>query len=122
LGIDYAEALTGFEFRGRHGTAVLRGVVVAAEYQEAVEAIIAGFKYEREREREYEHEKNILNMWRRFYVGLRIKNRVDAYASDGEVNDENLSGLSGDYENGNAIADDKEYIDDGEEGGGFFPE
>ncbi|EHK98962.1 putative DNA repair protein rhp41 [Glarea lozoyensis 74030] len=124
LGIDYAEALTGFDFRGRHGTAVLKGVVVAAEYQEAVEAIIAGFRYEREREREYEREMKVLNMWRRFVVGIRIKNRVDAYASDGEANDENLSGPSshGGYDNGNAVADDKEYIDDSEEGGGFFPE
>ncbi|KAF4628956.1 hypothetical protein G7Y89_g9193 [Cudoniella acicularis] len=58
LGIDYADALIGFEFRGRHGTAVLKGVVVASGYREAVEAVIE--------------------------VGLRIKKRVDGYVIEGE--------------------------------------
>jgi xeroderma pigmentosum group C-complementing protein len=125
LGIDFAEALTGFEFKGRHGTAVFKGIVVAAEYREAVEAVIAGFRYERQREREYERELMVLKMWRRFHFGLRIKNRVDAYASDGEANVENFQKprLSGDDENANGQEGDNQYIDDGdEEGGGFFPE
>ncbi|KAH1601473.1 hypothetical protein KXX34_003836 [Aspergillus fumigatus] len=35
LGIDYTDAVTGFDFKGRHGTAVFQGIVVASECQEA---------------------------------------------------------------------------------------
>jgi xeroderma pigmentosum group C-complementing protein len=128
LGIDYAEALTGFEFKGRHGTAVLKGIVVAAEYQEAVEAVIDGFRYERQREREYERELAVLKMWRRFLAGLRIKNRVDAYASDGEASAEDipspsLSDREKKDESESDFQDDQNYDDNAdEEGGGFFPE
>src|SRR6202034_2094070 len=42
LGVDYADAVTGFDFKGRQGTAIVNGIVVAAEYREAfVEAIRA---------------------------------------------------------------------------------
>jgi xeroderma pigmentosum group C-complementing protein len=107
----------------------LKGVVVAAEYQEAVEAVIDGFRYERQREREYERELVVLKMWRRFLAGLRIKNRVDAYASDGEASAGNVPSpsLSGgdekEEESGSEFQDDQNYMDNAdEEGGGFFPE
>ena len=66
LGIDYAPALTGFQFSGRKGTAVLRGVVVAAENEEAMKAVIEGLKdqeLEMERER---RRREVLKMWRLF--------------------------------------------------------
>lgn len=115
LGIDYADALTGFEFRGRHGTAVLKGIVVATEYREAVEALVEAFRDERAQAEEERRSLQAQRMWKRFLVSLRIKERVDAYEIEGEdevsegdkFNDEDL--------------DSEEYIDDGE-GGGFFPE
>ena len=116
LGIDYADALTGFEFRGRHGTAVLKGVVVAAEYGEAVEAVIEGFRDERAQEEEDRRALVAVRLWKRFLVSLRIKERVDMYEVEGEENgdpeiqdEENDSGM-----------DTEEYDDD--EAGGFFPE
>ncbi|TVY45492.1 DNA repair protein rhp41 [Lachnellula subtilissima] len=115
LGIDYADALTGFEFRGRHGTAVLKGIVVASEFREAVEEVIQGFRHERDREREEMRSLAALRMWKRFLVGLKIKARVDGYAIEGEgdevgsVQDE--SGTSDVY-----------IPDDDDEGGGFIPE
>ncbi|KAG9231193.1 hypothetical protein BJ875DRAFT_127697 [Amylocarpus encephaloides] len=117
LGIDYAEALTGFEFKGRHGTAVLRGVVVATEYHEAVEAVIAGFGDDRAREQEQQRQVAVLNMWKRFLVGLRIKERINAYASDGEREADNVTTSD------NTSVSDGEYVDfDDDEAGGFFPE
>ncbi|TVY82826.1 DNA repair protein rhp41 [Lachnellula suecica] len=110
LGIDYADALTGFDFRGRHGTAVLQGVVVASEFREGVEEVIQGFRDERERERENARSLAALKMWKRFLVGLRIKDRVDGYRVEGEEDD---GGRSVDQE------DSDEYVDDG---GGFVPD
>jgi xeroderma pigmentosum group C-complementing protein len=109
--------VTGFEFRGRHGTAVVRGVVVANEYREAVEAVIKGFRDERAQEEEERRTLAALRMWKRFLVSLRIKERVDAY-EEGEEKD--------------AAAEDEAEVEAGEEneamesdeygGGGFFPE
>jgi xeroderma pigmentosum group C-complementing protein len=117
LGIDYADALTGFEFRGRHGTAVLKGIVVASEYREAVEAIIEGFQDERAQAEEGRRSLAAVRMWKRFLVSLRIKERVDTYEVEGEeTNDpefqakENDSGM------------DTEEYDDDDMAGGFFHE
>ncbi|KAI1116485.1 Rad4-domain-containing protein [Nemania sp. NC0429] len=76
LGIDYAPALTGFHFSGRKGTAVLRGVVVAAEHEEAMRAVINGLQdqeVEMERER---RSRQALSMWRLFLMNLRIRARI----------------------------------------------
>jgi len=76
LGVDYAPALTGFKFKGRHGTAVLRGVVVAAEYAEAVRAVIQGL-VDMETEMEEERKRrSCLRMWRRLLMGLRIRQKI----------------------------------------------
>lgn len=119
LGIDFAPALAGFDFKGRHGTAVFKGVVVATQFREAMEAVINGFRDERDREREQKREIAVLNMWKRFVVGLRIKERVDAYAFEGEEDDDQKWEADVDEE-----MDDynDEYMDDEDGGGGFFPE
>lgn len=76
LGVDYAPALTGFQFKGRQGTAVLHGVVVAAEHEEAVRAVIAGL---RDQEAEVEQERRtreVLRAWRTFLMHLRVRQRI----------------------------------------------
>jgi xeroderma pigmentosum group C-complementing protein len=116
LGIDYADALTGFEFRGRHGTAVLKGVVVASEYCEAMEVVIDGFRDERAQEEEDRRALVALRMWKRFLVSLRIKERVDTYEVEGEENNDPEFQAEGN----DSGMDTEEYDDD--EAGGFFPE
>ncbi|KAI8278896.1 DNA repair protein rhp41 [Colletotrichum sp. SAR11_240] len=76
LGIDYAPALTGFNFKGKHGTAVLNGVVVAREHEEAVRAVMEGLG---DMEAQVERSKRSLaaiRMWKRFLTALRIRERV----------------------------------------------
>ncbi|KAJ3954416.1 hypothetical protein N0V92_009086 [Colletotrichum tropicale] len=76
LGIDYAPALTGFNFKGKHGTAVLNGVVVAREHEEAVRAVMEGLG---DMEAQVERSKRTLaaiRMWKRFLTALRIRERV----------------------------------------------
>jgi xeroderma pigmentosum group C-complementing protein len=120
LGLDYADAVTGFEFRGRHGTAVIKGIVAAEEYRAAIEAVIEGFRDEEAEAEQQMRSLAALRMWKKFMVGLRIKERVDGYVVEGEeadvvpVMDEDDSRID------DSGMESEEYVDDG--GGGFFPE
>lgn len=118
LGIDYADALTGFEFRGRHGTAVLKGVVVATEYQDAIEAVIKGFRDEQAEAEENMRSLRSLKLWKRFLMALRIKQRIDGYEVEGEEPGNPEAEQDDDGEE--AESEEYEYDEDG--GGGFFPE
>ncbi|EPQ66719.1 Bgt-3153-2 [Blumeria graminis f. sp. tritici] len=91
LGIDYAPALTGFEFHGRHGTAILQGIVLAAEYREATEAVIAALEDEQVQLEENQRRLHTLRMWKRFLVILRIKERIEGYNIEAENPPENKS-------------------------------
>jgi xeroderma pigmentosum group C-complementing protein len=87
--------------------------VAAAEYKEAIEAVIEGLLDEEAQVEEEMRSMATLRMWKRFIVGLRIKERVDGYEIEGEEAEvepvEHDSGM-----------ESEEYMDDG--GGGFFPE
>jgi xeroderma pigmentosum group C-complementing protein len=93
---------------------VLKGIVVAVEYREAVEAVIEGLHDEQARVDEKMRSHAALRMWKRFLVSLRIKERVDGYEVDGEEPD-----LVQENEDDSGM-DSEEYIDD--EGGGFLIE
>lgn len=86
LGIDYAEAVTGFEFGSKMAVPVIEGVVVAEENAEVVrDAWRADQEVRREKER-LAHEKRILQTWRKFVMGLRIMERVRAeYGDEGDA-------------------------------------
>ncbi|GAO17667.1 hypothetical protein UVI_02002270 [Ustilaginoidea virens] len=76
VGVDYAPALTGFLFKGRQGTAVLNGIVVAKEYEAAIRAVMEGMA-DVEQEMEAERKRlAALRVWRRFLMGLRIRERI----------------------------------------------
>ncbi|KXJ86318.1 hypothetical protein Micbo1qcDRAFT_168666 [Microdochium bolleyi] len=88
LRIDYAPALTGFHFKGRQGTAVLHGVVVPAENEEAVRAVVAGLKDE---EAEFAREmrtREVLRAWKRMLMNLRVRQRIWAGVEDDEEKEE----------------------------------
>lgn len=84
LGIDSADAVTGFSFKGRHGTAIIQGVVVATEYADAVSAVIEGMEYAVEEAEAAAKTAESLRLWRRFFLGLRIAQRVNDMVIDGE--------------------------------------
>ncbi|KAI2726189.1 hypothetical protein CBS147332_3076 [Penicillium roqueforti] len=107
LGIDYADAVTGFDFRGRRGTAVFGGIVIAVEYQEALEEVLRGLEDERRHAALEARTAEALRFWRLFLVKLRIAERVKEYASDNE--EQQLKGI-----------EDEMDVEDA--GGGFFPE
>lgn len=139
LGIDYAPALVGFQFKGRQGTAVLNGIVVARDHEDAVRAVMDGLM-DAEAEREAERRAGrALRMWKRFLVGLQIRERIYAGVDPEERAREEqrlLRGTSGtgdeavdtrgeeqesppgDNAGGYWMADD----DDDGGGGGFIPD
>lgn len=76
LGIDYAEAVTGFEFGSRMAVPIITGVVVAQEYLEAVMEQWEKDEMERLRKEDEKRTKAALAMWRKMLMGLRIVERV----------------------------------------------
>ncbi|KAI9807586.1 MAG: hypothetical protein M1825_005526 [Sarcosagium campestre] len=84
IGIDYADAVTGFQFRGRHGTAIVRGIIVAAEYQPAVEAVAKSMHDEQVEEENARKSLEALRLWKRFLAALRIKERIQGYDVEGD--------------------------------------
>ncbi|KAJ4295409.1 hypothetical protein N0V90_007421 [Kalmusia sp. IMI 367209] len=114
VGVDFAEAVTGFKFKGRHGTAIVQGVVVAQEYAEAVEAVIDGMEYAQQ-EAEYQQRKvEALRLWRRFYLGLKIAQRINAIEIDGKTGP--VIDLQDEMNQEDKELTEKEFA------GGFFPD
>jgi len=84
LGIEFAEACTGFEFGKQRAVPVLTGVVVAKGNEDMV---IDAWEEEMERQRlkeEAKQEKLVLGLWRKFVTGLRIRERVRREYHGGE--------------------------------------
>ncbi|KJZ71630.1 hypothetical protein HIM_08942 [Hirsutella minnesotensis 3608] len=125
LGIDHAPALTGFEFKGRQGTAVLRGIVVAAEYQEAVQAVLDGLGNVEQELADERKRLLALRMWRKLLMGLRIRERiwsgVDAVEKDEAERQAELEAGISDAESDMTEELDM-VVDDEGEGGGFLIE
>ncbi|MCJ1294343.1 hypothetical protein MMC34_005901 [Xylographa carneopallida] len=83
LGIDFAEAVTGFEFGNQRAVPVITGVVIASEHEDAVIGEWEKDEEERRIKEEGKREKAALSMWRKFLMGLRIIERVqEEYGGD----------------------------------------
>ncbi|KAL8292221.1 hypothetical protein RQP46_001687 [Phenoliferia psychrophenolica] len=78
LGIDFAEAVTGFEFRQRRANPILSGIVVAEEFAELLSEAIANSQ-EALAEKEFaKRQDRVLKRWKKLVVGLRIRQRLQA--------------------------------------------
>ncbi|KIW04418.1 hypothetical protein, variant [Verruconis gallopava] len=115
LSIDYADAVTGFDFQRRHGTARIDGVVVAEECFEAMEIVCEAIRETAREEREEDKKREVLRLWRRFIVGLKEARRIEGYLRDNEqptdstiVPDSRAPGERDDY-----MLRDEEEEDDG---------
>lgn len=113
IGVDYADAVTGFSFKGRHGTAITNGAIVAIEYKEAVEAVILAFEDDRLRAEEERRSLEALRTWKRLLVGLRIRQRIESYDIEGEKDAIMKEELE--------KAQDEDSMED-DEAGGFLPD
>ncbi|KAI4259290.1 MAG: hypothetical protein LQ352_000830 [Teloschistes flavicans] len=141
LNIDFAEAVTGFEFGKQRAVPVISGVVVAEENRDVVMREWEKDEEERKIKEEGKREKAALGMWKKLLIGLRIIERVrDEYGADGGTMKEEVNPFTNrkknkevkkdgsrpdkkedDMAGGGFIADD----DAGESdtgGGGFLPD
>ena len=134
LGIDYAEAVTGFEFGKQRAVPVITGVVVAAEHENKVIDEWEKDEEERKRKEDEKREKAALALWRKMVMGLRIHERVRNEYADDEV-DLNVKEASNPFTRqsmdtrkdlSQTVDEDTAggFIVDAEdwEGGGFLPE
>ncbi|KAF2137977.1 uncharacterized protein K452DRAFT_291011 [Aplosporella prunicola CBS 121167] len=128
LGIDYAEACTGFEFGNRRAVPILTGVVVASENGDLVRE---AWREEKRAQREKEDKKRqtlALTTWKRFLTGLRIMERVKAdYRAEGmekmPESENPFAKKKRANEVGNTFVKKTDDIDEEEEmGGGFLPD
>lgn len=84
LGIDYAEAVTGFEFGHRMAVPVITGVVVAEEHYDAIMEEWEKDEAERVRKEDEKRQKAAVAMWRKMLMGLRIIKRIREEYGDEE--------------------------------------
>lgn len=83
LGIDFAEAVTGFEFGSKMAVPVIQGVVVAEENEGLLKDAWQADMAEKRKREQLRAEKRILQTWRKFLFGLRIAERVrEEYGGD----------------------------------------
>ena len=106
LGISYADAVTGFQFKGRHGTAITTGIIVAVEYRDALAAVLQGINDERAQEEEERKTRAALQMWKLLLTKLRVAERIEGYTFE-----------SDDVQTMEGVGEPDEI-----EGGGFLPE
>ncbi|KAF2791074.1 Rad4-domain-containing protein [Melanomma pulvis-pyrius CBS 109.77] len=86
LKIDFAEACTGFEFGKQRAVPVLTGVVVAAENEDLVIDAWEVDEAEKIKKEQEKKEKLVLGLWKKFFVGLRIVERMKReYGDDVEL-------------------------------------
>jgi xeroderma pigmentosum group C-complementing protein len=122
LGIDYAEAVVGFEFGHRMAVPVIQGVVVAEEHGDRVIKEIEKDEAERARKEDEKRRKAALGMWRKLLMGLRIAARITK--EYGHIQDTKV------VVSGHEMDDDDDAMGgfeamrqrDEDMGGGFLPE
>jgi xeroderma pigmentosum group C-complementing protein len=129
LGIDFAEAVTGFEFGARMAIPIITGVVVAEENEEMVMEQWRVDEAERLRKEDEKRTKAALGTWRKFLMGLRIVERVrEEYGDGGDEEEDELNPFirKSNANNAENLEDEarKRIMDQHEEdmAGGFFPE
>ena len=129
LGIDYAEAVTGFEFGARMAIPIITGVVVAEENLDLVMEEWEKDEVERVRKEDEKKTKAAIGMWRKMLMGLRIIERMtDEYGHGGEEVDR-VNPFNNKNKKGKEIDDlnlEEKVLEmqqrDEEMAGGFFPE
>ncbi|KAI0998129.1 hypothetical protein K3495_g10061 [Podosphaera aphanis] len=88
LGIDFAEAVTGFEFGRRMALPIITGVVVAENYEDAIMEEWHKDEDERVRKEDEKRKQAALRVWRKLLLGLRVLKRFkENYGDVNEGND-----------------------------------
>ncbi|KAJ8108814.1 hypothetical protein OPT61_g7908 [Boeremia exigua] len=91
LNINHAEACTGFEFGKQRAVPVITGVVVAEENEQLVIDAWEAEEAEKARKEAEKRQKFVLGLWKKFYSGLKIVQRMkDEYGEETELPQKDL--------------------------------
>ncbi|RMZ92107.1 hypothetical protein DV736_g677, partial [Chaetothyriales sp. CBS 134916] len=82
LDIDFAEAVVGFEFGNKRAVPVIQGVVVAEENETRVRNAWKEYEDAQRKKEETKMERLVLDLWRKFVMGLRIRKEVGQVYGD----------------------------------------
>ncbi|KAG0698293.1 Rad4-domain-containing protein [Suillus ampliporus] len=83
LGFDYAEAVTGFEFRKQRANPIIEGIVVAEENETIIVEAYLEAENDAEEKARAKRLDQVHKRWIRLVQGLRIRDRLrKQYASD----------------------------------------
>ncbi|KAJ5729417.1 Rad4 beta-hairpin domain 1 [Penicillium malachiteum] len=114
LGIDYAEAVTGFEFGSKMAVPVIQGVVIAAENEDLLRDAWRIEAAEKRKREQLKAEKRILQTWRKFLFGLRIAKRVREEYGGGDPADDHQRDTNNPFAARKKKSDDQEEtVDEG---------
>lgn len=119
LGIDYAPALQGFEFKGRQGTAVYNGVVIPVEAVEAVRAVITGLEDLEIQLEEERRSRRALEVWRSWTRTLTLRRRL--FEGDDYWGDTELGEFEGPPDDEDEDEEEEEELEDNESMAGGEP-
>ena len=126
LEVDFAEAVVGFEFGNKRAVPVVRGVVVPKEHEGEIKEAWKEWNDEQKKKDAVKQEKLILELWRKFVMGLRIRERVgEMYGEElGEGSELPLQRMKGDARDEPIDVDDDDAVQAAHaaESGGFEPE
>ncbi|GBE85109.1 Rad4-domain-containing protein [Sparassis crispa] len=90
LGFDFAEAVTGFEFKKRRAFPIISGIVVAAENEQTVLEAFWEAEQDAEEKRRAKREEQVLKRWTKLVQGLRIRQRLQEQYADNNVRESSI--------------------------------
>lgn len=116
LKIDAADAVTGFVFKGRQGTAVLDGVVIDAQYTAIMLTTIKALEDQLEVDVNAQRSAILSSVWKKMYAVLKVRQRIqEDYGEKAGIDMDSRNNMNDDDDN------DPSYEDDAD-GGGFMPD
>ncbi|EMD39582.1 hypothetical protein CERSUDRAFT_111894 [Gelatoporia subvermispora B] len=83
LSFDFAEAVTGFEFKKRRAFPVITGIVVAAENEETILEAYWVAEHDAEEKRRAKRQDQVIKRWTKLIQGLRIRQRLQEQYAEG---------------------------------------
>lgn len=85
LGIDYAEAVVGFEFRSRRCLPITQGIVVPEECADVLLEAFHEYSQHANKVANEKHQKEVLGRWRKLVLAVMVRNRLrEEYAVEEE--------------------------------------
>ncbi|KAF9581416.1 hypothetical protein BGW38_001580 [Lunasporangiospora selenospora] len=76
LGVDFVEAVTGFEFQSRKSVPVVQGIVVPTECADLVMDAYHEMAYHADVEAQKKRRIELLRLWRKFIKGTMVRSRL----------------------------------------------